>query len=184
MLKQTLSSLVATLLLSSACASSDSAKTSTPGPMPTDPEILEILAAHNAARAAVTPAPGTALVPLQWSDEAAAVARDYASKCIFTHNGSRSDLGENLYASSGGASGTKVVEGWVSEKKDYNYASNTCSGTSVCGHYTQVIWGATTHVGCAKQACTTGSPLKGSATWEMWVCNYSPPGNYVGRKPY
>lgn len=28
------------------------------------------------------------------------------------------------------------VASWVNEKKDYDYASNSCSG--VCGHYTQV----------------------------------------------
>jgi hypothetical protein len=64
---------------------------------------------------------------------------------------------------------------------DYDYATNKCSG--VCGHYTQIVWGATTHLGCAKKTCTTNNPF-GKGSWEIWVCNYSPPGNFVGKKPY
>jgi pathogenesis-related protein 1 len=29
-----------------------------------------------------------------------------------------------------------------------------------------------------------GSPFEGFDTWENWVCNYDPPGNWVGEKPY
>ena len=32
---------------------------------------------------------------------------------------------------------SNYVDGWVSEKKDYHYSSNSCSG--MCGHYTQVM---------------------------------------------
>jgi pathogenesis-related protein 1 len=45
----------------------------------------------------------------------------------------------------------------------------------VCGHYTQIVWRDTTSVGCAAQSCPQG---------EIWVCDYSPPGNYVGQHPY
>jgi len=24
----------------------------------------------------------------------------------------------------------------------------------------------------------------GFPNWEIWVCNYSPPGNFVGQRPY
>jgi pathogenesis-related protein 1 len=152
------------------------------GPSANDPFAQEILLAHNAARAAVSPAAKSALSPLTWSQEAATVAAQYASKCIFEHNAERSDFGENLYASSGNSTGTKVVEDWAAEKQDYDYGLNACSG--VCGHYTQVVWAATTQVGCAKQSCTRNSPFGSSASWEIWVCNYAPPGNYVGQKPY
>ena len=36
----------------------------------------------------------------------------------------------------GDAAAQKAVAAWMSEKKDYNYGSNSCS--RVCGHYTQV----------------------------------------------
>jgi hypothetical protein len=73
-----------------------------------------------------------------------------------------------------------VVDAWVSEQSDYDYAADSCRGT--CGHYTQVVWRETTGVGCAAQTCTSGSPL-GSGGWQLWVCDYTPPGNSGGR-PY
>ncbi|MFO0642319.1 MAG: CAP domain-containing protein [Polyangiaceae bacterium] len=149
---------------------------------PSDPELAGIVAAHNEVRAGVSPAPASPLGKLAWSEEDAAVARAYAEKCVFSHNKDRGTRGENLYASSGSSSAAEVVKSWASEVSDYDYATNKCSG--VCGHYTQVVWGATTHLGCAKKTCTTNSPFGGKGSWEIWVCNYSPPGNFVGKKPY
>ena len=156
-----------------------------PGPPaaePNDPVRKGIVAAHNAARAAVVPAPATALPPMAWSESDAEVARAYAAKCVFAHNPGRGPRGENLYANSGGTkSPAAVVGSWVSEVKNYDYATNRCSG--VCGHYTQVVWRESVKVGCAMQRCTANSPFGGGA-WDNWVCNYSPAGNFVGRKPY
>jgi len=48
----------------------------------------------------------------------------------------------------------------------------------VCGHYTQVVWSGTTHVGCA-------AAIDASCEWaQVWVCQYSPPGNYMGQTAY
>jgi len=52
-----------------------------------------------------------------------------------------------------------------------------------CGHCTQIIWKATTGVGCAHVSCTTSSPF-GSGIWDYSVCDYTPAGNYVGQRPY
>jgi pathogenesis-related protein 1 len=156
-----------------------------PGPPaaePSDPVLKGIVAAHNAARAAVVPAPATPLPQMQWSESDAEVARAYAAKCVFAHNAARGPRGENLYANSGGTkSPAAVVGSWVSEAKNYTYATNQCSG--VCGHYTQVVWRDSVKVGCAMQRCTVNSPFGGGA-WDNWVCDYSPAGNFVGRKPY
>jgi hypothetical protein len=72
---------------------------------------------------------------------------------------------------------------WAAEAPDYDYATNTCKAGQVCGHYTQIVWRSTTAVGCAFRTCTTGSPF-GSGSWDFWVCDYAPPGNYVGQRPY
>jgi len=134
---------------------------------------------HNQAREQVSPAPGTPLPALNWSGTLASAAQSWADGCKFGH--SNSAYGENIYATSGTATPADVVGSWVSEKAKYNYASNTCSGT--CGHYTQVVWANSISLGCGVKTCTQGSPF-GSPSWQLWVCNYDPPGNYNGQKPY
>jgi pathogenesis-related protein 1 len=131
----------------------------------------EMLAAHNAVRAKVS------LPPLSWSDKLASAAQEWANTLIekkeFLHR-PKSKTGENLYEVEGAKSSPKqVVERWASESSNYDYKSNRCHG--VCGHYTQIVWRDTKEVGCAVG--------RGGAR-EVWVCEYSPPGNYVGHRPY
>jgi hypothetical protein len=84
------------------------------------------------------------------------------------------NYGENLYEISGApASPATVVNMWASEARSYDYTSNSCA--AVCGHYTQIVWSDTKEVGCA---------MARSVAREVWVCEYSPPGNFVGKKPY
>ncbi|CAG2213593.1 unnamed protein product [Mytilus edulis] len=77
----------------------------------------------------------------------------------------------------------KSVASWVNEKKDYDYASNSCSG--VCGHYTQVVWADSTKLGCAVGSCPSMTNLPSYfRNVKFVVCNYGPGGNFNGRKPY
>ncbi|CAK0742319.1 hypothetical protein CCP3SC1AL1_1180001 [Gammaproteobacteria bacterium] len=71
---------------------------------------------------------------------------------------------------------TEAVTAWASEKKDYRYNTNRCKSGEVCGHYTQVVWADSKEVGCAMQVCSNRD--------QIWVCNYSPTGNWEGKKPY
>jgi hypothetical protein len=32
--------------------------------------------------------------------------------------------------------------------------------------------------------CTKNSPFSGFPEWQIWVCNYDPPGNFNGTRPY
>ncbi len=68
----------------------------------------------------------------------------------------------------------EAVDAWGNEVKYYDLATGKCKG-GVCGHYTQLVWHNTTDVGCGRASC-------GNA--EVWVCNYLPAGNFIGRKPY
>lgn len=139
----------------------------------------EFVAAHNAARAA------DGVPPLAWDEEAATVARNYAAQCIFRHNANRGPFGENLFAGTGNYTPTAVTESWASEKQYYTYDTNRCALGRQCGHYTQVVWKNTTGLGCAKADCTTNSPFSGNGgRWQNWVCNYAPPGNYNGQRPF
>ena len=71
-----------------------------------------------------------------------------------------------------------VVDSWGSEKQWYDHESNACSAPAgkSCGHYTQVVWRDSTEVGCAMAVCEDFS--------QVWVCNYSPPGNVTGKRPF
>ncbi|MBK7858440.1 MAG: metallophosphoesterase [Archangiaceae bacterium] len=154
------------------------------GRAPSDAGAHELVAAHNAVRARAMPTPSPALPLLTWSDAAAAVAADWAARCSFAHNPAISGIyGENIFAASSSAfSPTAVVENWAEEIIDYDYVSNHCA--SVCGHYTQIVWRTTSAVGCASTVCTRNSPFGGQAPWLFWVCDYEPPGNVNGQRPY
>lgn len=153
----------------------------------------EMIDAHNAVRAGALPAPVPALAPLSWSTTVASTAQAWADGCLFQHNPNLHalSLGENIAATApaGTRTAAYVVGLWASEAPYYDYATNTCNTANppntagTCGHYTQLVWRSTTVVGCALRTCTTGSPF-GSGAWDLWVCDYAPPGNFVGERPY
>ncbi len=134
----------------------------------------ELLERHNYYRQKVG-------VPnLEWSEELAEVAQKWANqlakKCEMKHSNSR--FGENIYWTSGTANATEAVDFWASEERFFNHRNTTyVKGKGLkSGHYSQVIWKNTTHVGGAVSTCTHGG--------EIWVCNYNPHGNIVGQKAY
>jgi uncharacterized protein YkwD len=77
-----------------------------------------------------------------------------------------------------------VVISWSDECKDYDYTDNSCKPNEQCGHYTQVIWKTTRRVGCGMVICDGAENDRGVGRVELWVCNYDPPGNWVGLRPY
>jgi uncharacterized protein YkwD len=131
-----------------------------------------MLAAHNRVREQV------GVSELQWSSDLAEYAQEWAdelaSRGFEMEHRPQNQYGENLaWASGRNLTAEDVVEMWASERADYNYEANSCS--NVCGHYTQIVWDTTEQVGC-------GTASNGRQ--EIWVCNYNPPGNYVGERPY
>ncbi len=133
-----------------------------------------ILAQHNYYRDQVG-------VPnLEWSDELAEYAQNWANKlarkCNMYH--SSGEYGENIYWTSSTATEAEVVDYWASEEKYFNHRNRTYKKGSglKSGHYSQVIWKETTHVGGAVADCKHGG--------QIWVCNYDPHGNVIGRKAY
>ena len=143
----------------------------------------ETLVLHNAVRAAAQPAPVPPLAPMEWDEAAAEVARDWARTCAWRHS-QTPGYGENLFASTDlEATIRDAVDGWASEAPDYSYETNRCATGKLCGHYTQIVWRDSTGVGCASAVCDSGSPF-GAGRWINWVCEYVPPGNFLGERPY
>ncbi|MDP1824722.1 MAG: CAP domain-containing protein [Archangium sp.] len=141
-----------------------------------------LLTAHDGVRANAMPVPSPALPAMRWSPSAQALAEEWASRCNFMHRDPNT-LGENLSAATREFTPAEVVGLWAGERVDYTYATDTCRLGKACGHYTQIVWRSSVGLGCAQQRCTTGNPL-GSGAWFFFVCNYDPPGNYLGQKPY
>jgi uncharacterized protein YkwD len=130
---------------------------------------------HNSARAAV------GVAGVGWSTTLQAYAQSYANQrigdCRLQHSGGQ--YGENIFWGSAGKDWTAAdaVNSWVSEKQDYDYGSNTCRAGKQCGHYTQIVWRASTSIGCARVVCNNNRGV-------FIICSYNPPGNFVGQKPY
>jgi pathogenesis-related protein 1 len=153
-----------------------------PKPAPSsDPFADGFVAAHNRHRARVSPAAKPALPSVTWSNELATQARAWAERCRFDH--SKTDLGENLSARTDMAEPEVIVAAWMVEGQAFDYAKNRCASGEVCGHYTQVVWRDSTQIGCGMAKCGAGGPF-GNHEWFMWVCQYSPAGNWSGQRPY
>jgi hypothetical protein len=150
-----------------------------------------VLAVHNRERAAV------GVPPLVWNETAAAHAKVWAEwnanhtpgtmlHCVFVPESVHKEWqyiescthheGENLAAGGRGPPVTTVpiaqsMQGWVAEK-NYYQGRPSATGTTVTGHYLQMISRDAKSVGCG-----TGSG--GPNDWRGWgiiSCRYYPPG--------
>ena len=147
-------------------------------PPPPPPDVAEtgalagLTAAHNAARSDV------GVAGLTWSPQLAGYAQQWAdhlaadNNCSLQHRQGDS-YGENMFWTTTPRSAAYVVSQWTAEKAQYDHDTHSCDG--VCNHYTQVVWSATTTLGCGMATC---------GQTQVWVCNYDPQGNYVGQTPY
>ena len=172
-----------------------------------DPEsgrLAGITAAHNAVRAAVNTTPPLPL--LVWSPTIADYAQQWAttlatSMCAQPQHRSGAELaakdyGENLAVfGSGGllqsaSTAQQAVNAWAAEEACWTFgtiqgtekcdiACYTNLNSDGCGHYTQVVWRTSTQLGCGVASCKNGTTSE-----DIWICNYAPAGNFIGRAPY
>ena len=136
----------------------------------------QILAAHNYERALVGHA------PLVWdpvlADHAASYGPVLGRLGDLRHSPRETRPGEreNLaMAWRGTLSPAQIVGLWADEKKLMQpglFPAVSRSGNwEDVGHYTQMVWPSTTHVGCAIY----------STEWDYMICRYTPPGNEDGK---
>lgn len=147
--------------------------------LPSDAVEVRLLRAHNAERATVGAA------RLIWDEglerEARVWARHLLETGTFAHDPARHGHGENLWTGWGGRRWTpeEMVGEWIAEKAQYQPglfpAVSRTGDWTVVGHYSQLIWSGTTHVGCAVERQGDRSVLN---------CRYSPPGNIDGMRAY
>ncbi|KAJ6474234.1 CAP domain-containing protein [Mycena sanguinolenta] len=147
--------------------------TSGNGSRASNQDVKSYLTDHNTVRAK------HGAVALKWNNNLAAAAQKWADKCVFKHSGGTlGPYGENL-AAGAPASGYHIanaVKSWADEAPQYNPKD------PVPSHFTQMVWKATTEVGCAVNTCSNIFPtIPGGAAY--YVCEYFPQGNVIGHFP-
>jgi pathogenesis-related protein 1 len=181
-----------------------------PGSLPAEPGetgiFVGMTAAHNVIRAELNLNPP--LPDLTWSEDLAQFAQQWAdnlangANCGTIFHRDQRMYGENIAFRGSSRLTTEyapeeAVESWAAEVECWEYGtilgnnapnanSESCDPTCIaaqhssgCGHYTQLVWRNTREVGCGYAQCKDGN-----FTDEIWVCNYSPPGNFIGQTPY
>ncbi|KAM7303768.1 Golgi-associated plant pathogenesis-related protein 1-like [Ixodes scapularis] len=116
------------------------------------------------------------LVFVQLNAMAKAWATKLATEDRFEHSPG-TDHGENIYVKWSSdtkhqITGREAVESWYSEISEYHWDGGE-PDIDITGHFTQLIWKETTHLGCAQ--------ARGATHKILVVANYSPPGNVIGK---
>lgn len=142
-------------------------------------EVQELVRLHNKVRGDV------GVGPVTWSKKLAIYAQEWANQlsstnCKLKHRPNsgkwKQEYGENLFMGVVGNYGVaNAVKIWESEKKYYRGQPLNPSNWYDPGHYTQMVWKNSKEIGCAKVECNDNIII---------VCNYDPPGNILGQKPY
>lgn len=146
--------------------------------------VVGITSAINAIRHGVSVSPP--IPDVTWSSQIAAVAQAYANQlalqgCMTLVPSQNRGYGENL-AEFGGqvATPADVVALWAKDGTcwtpgPFKTGDKCTCANNACGDYTQLVWRKTTEVGCGVATCQNS---------EVWVCNFAPPGNYLGQSAY
>lgn len=142
-------------------------------------EMQEVLDKHNIYRCM------HGVPAFTWDDAIATSAQTWANNGKFEHStiAQRTvggvECGENLAWGSPTYPGPTATRDWYKEidfTSPYGTADSMSDSTPAgkdIGHYTQVVWAASTKLGCGKG---TESSMGG----ELWVCQYGPGGNVGG----
>ncbi|VAW02427.1 hypothetical protein MNBD_ALPHA04-1005 [hydrothermal vent metagenome] len=140
-----------------------------------------LLASHNQERNKL------GLKTMSWDQGLAGEAKIWAEHLVkygkFEHSARKAGQkpqGENIWGGTAAAFPVETMVGfWLAEKEYFKpgrfpVVSKTGRAADV-GHYTQIIWRATTKVGCG---------LGRGDREDILVCRYQVAGNVIGEQPY
>ncbi|KAH8243653.1 hypothetical protein KR032_009165, partial [Drosophila birchii] len=122
-----------------------------------------------------------------WDEELAARAQKWADNCQFRHDPHRTinrfTMGQNLAIiwstvplDADDGDFPSRIQSWFNEVQKYSFGDAWSPKT---GHYSQLVWGETSLVGCGYAEYKDASKYN-----KLYVCNYGPGGNVVGYNPY
>ncbi|CAK7241775.1 MAG: hypothetical protein STHCBS139747_003246 [Sporothrix thermara] len=134
---------------------------------------------------------------VSWNADLAADAAVLAATCVFAHNTSigGGGYGQNIAYSGSSANlananpatyvNIATTNQWYNSELSFYPTSNYGSATTDTsafgswGHFSQLVWVASTQIGCASQYCAAGT----ISTLNSWytVCNYKAQGNVGGQ---
>ncbi|XP_022535231.2 C-type lectin domain family 18 member A [Astyanax mexicanus] len=139
-------------------------------------EHFQIVTQHNRLRSRVDPMAAN-MQKMEYSERLARLAQERAESCsedrslLEEHTG---HIGWNVCRSPHGvASFSDIINSWFKEGQNYIYQSGQCRNNGTCKHYTQLVWATSSQVGCAVRVCRGGA-----VQWDLFVCAYSPGGNW------
>ncbi|XP_071306059.1 peptidase inhibitor 16 [Agelaius tricolor] len=145
-----------------------------------DEEKKIIVDEHNKYRSQVSP-PAQAMMKMTWDTDLEVDAQRHAEKCKWGQNGGPGRL--NLFAIPSTLDVKFAIEGWNSERKFFNLTTSECVPVHSCDNYVQVIWAATTRVGCGSNYCEKINGMEGE-NLHLLVCNYYPPSKIKENRAY
>ncbi|KAJ5682276.1 hypothetical protein N7462_005441 [Penicillium macrosclerotiorum] len=125
---------------------------------------------------------------LDWSADLQASALALAQKCVYEHDTSidGGGYGQNIgYGVESSEIGVMITNLMYNDEigyypLPYGQADPSMTNFDKWGHFSQIVWKGTTHVGCATVTCDSLGNVDSSSALPFTVCNYSPPGNYDG----
>ncbi|KAJ5204400.1 uncharacterized protein N7498_005279 [Penicillium cinerascens] len=125
---------------------------------------------------------------VDWDSSLESSARTLASRCVYHHDtsidggGYGQNIGYGVEANEIGVMITNLMyNGEIGYfPTPYGASQPSMSDFEKWGHFSQIVWKGTTHVGCATVMCNDLGNVDSSSSLPFTVCNYSPAGNYEG----